>query len=371
MAFVPYFAISPTFIMSLVGLLYGRDHIIPNPKDNWRDASFDLAIPAHNEEKTIVLCLSSIKRQTIQPREIVLYDDLSTDRTVEFAEQFALEHQMNLRVVKRIEQQGKTLALYELSKYSNADVVGVVDADTLLKSKCYFERLIQELFQGIGRASACGTITSLTEHDREVEYQTSHLESYFKQHPQLQLSPDQTIGHLIQRAISNAYRNELYLFLQHIVYHSEMFFLGTLIFPIGCAVVYRRTYLHDILEHYIQLFGLNISDSEDIFIGFAFARQGYHNVQVPDVSAATMEPRFLKLFKQIFKWSSAYYQCCFYFNSLLNTPFKWPKFLLNKWRSRDAHFKEKRKIKEVYRQPFGTMYTQKYGRHMVYFCNSN
>lgn len=367
MAFVPYFVLSPSFIMSMIGLLYGQDETVPTPKENWHDVLFDLTIPTYNEETNIVLCLSSIKRQTIQPREIILCDDMSTDRTVEFALKFAAENQMNIRVVQHTQKKGKTLALYEIAQNSTANVVGVVDGDTIIKSENYFERLIQELFQGVGIGSACGMVKSLTELDRHIEYQDGHLEQYYVQNRELELSPDQTLYQRLLRAISNGYRNELYFFLQRVIYRAEMKSFGTLIFPIGCAAIYRRVYLHNILEHYIRLFGYDISDSEDIFIGFAFARQGYRNIHVSDVLVATLEPRFSRLFQQIFKWSSAYYQCCFYFNSLFLTPIKWPSLLMNKWRNRHTYFREKRQVKEAYRQVFGTKYTQKYGRHIGWF----
>lgn len=367
MAFIPYFVLGPSFIMSMIGLLHGADQTIPTPKENWQDATFVLAIPVYNEENNIALCLASIKQQTRQPQEIVLFDDMSTDKTVQVAMQFAKENHMNLRVVQRAQKQGKTLALFDIATQSQVDIVGIVDGDTQLKSANYFERLIQELFQGIGIASACGTITSLTEEDRILADHDKNLHDFFLKYPKIQRTPDQTPWQRLQRAVSNAYRNELYLFLQKIIYHSEMTSFGTLIFPIGCAAIYRRSYLQQVLEHYIKIFGFDISDSEDIFLGFAFARQGFRNIQVEDVTAGTMEPRFLKLFHQIFKWSSAYYQCCFYFNNLFVTPLKWPARLQKKWRERHINFQEKRKIKEAYRQVFGTKYTQKYGRAIGWF----
>jgi glycosyltransferase involved in cell wall biosynthesis len=371
MAFIPYFVVGPTSVIGLIGLIHGPDQTIPTPTDDWKNASFDLIIPSYNEEKTIVLCLASLRRQTVQPKNITLYDDGSQDNTVEYAKNYAALYNMNLKVIQRNKQSGKTVSIFEAAHESDADALGILDADTLLRSETYWEAVIKSLFQGIGIAAACGTVLPLTEQDRINEYQISHMETFAKQYPKVQYSPDQTAFQRFQRGLSNQYREELYLFLQRYIYHGEMIALGTLIFPIGCAVVYRREYLKSILDYYYKIFGYDLTDSEDIFLGFAFAHQGYKNVQVADVYTLTMDPRFQNIYQQIFKWSSSFLQCCYYFDSLFFTPFKSLKlFIKNLHNQHDENLKkiiEKRKIKEAYRQPFGVNYTEQYGRNIGWF----
>ena len=371
MAFVPYFVLGPTGLMGLIGLLHGPDRTIPTPNEDWKKATVDLIIPAFNEEKTIVLCLASIKRQSLQPRQIILYDDASEDRTIQYAMFYAQMNQINLKIIPRKHTEGKTPSLYYAAQDSDADVLAVVDADTVLKSDNYLERLVQELFQGVGIACACGMVLPLTQQDRKTEYNEDNLQTFAKTHPDAQFSPDKTWFQTVQRSLTNSYREELYLFLQRFIYHGEMVFFGTLIFPIGCAVAYRREYLKDIFDHYVKIFGFDLTTSEDIFFGFAFADKGYRNIVIQDVYALTMEPRFFSIFQQIFKWSSSFLQNCYYFDSLFFTPFKFPRYLMKKIKeSRNPEvkkMKDKRMIKEAYRQAFGVEYTQKYGRNIGWF----
>ena len=371
MASISYFVLGPTGVMGLIGLLHGPDETIPTPGEDWTKASVDLLIPSYNEEKTIILCLASIKRQSVQPRQILLYDDASTDRTIEFAQTYAQLNQLNLKVIRREKNEGKTPSVYYAAHDSDADVLAIVDGDTILKSDLYLERLIQELYQGVGIACACGVVLPLTQADRDQEYRDSHLDAFAKIHPEAEFSPDKTWFQLAQRQLTNAYREELYLFLQRFIYHGEMVFFGTLIFPIGCALVYRREYLKNMLDHYIPIFGFDLTTSEDIFFGFAFADKGYRNIVVQDVYALTMEPRFLQFYPQLLRWSSSFFQCCYYFDSLLFTPFKFPRLLIKKIKDRRNPARKeilnKRKIQEAYRQAFGVEYTQKYGRNIGWF----
>ena len=371
MAFIPYFVLGPTAFMGLLGLLYGPDKTIPTPKDDWTKATLDLLIPAYNEEKNISLCLSSIKRQSLQPRQIFLYDDASTDKTIQYAQFFAELYAIPLKIIQRKHNHGKTPALYYATHISDADVLAIVDGDTVLKSDTYLERLVEELYQGVGIASACGVVLPLAEHDREIEYKTGNLSAFAKIHPEVEFSPDKTRFQKLQRAFTNAYREELYLFLHRYIYLGEVVFFGTLIFPVGCAVVYRREYLKSTLDHYKKIFGFDLTTSEDIFLGFSFAEQGFRNIVVQDVFAFTLEPRFFRMYHQIFKWSSSFLQSCYYFDNLFFTPFKFPRFIINKIRNINnfnlKKLMDKRKIKEAYRQSFGIEYTKKYGRNIGWF----
>ncbi|MDP3558943.1 MAG: glycosyltransferase [Legionellaceae bacterium] len=371
MAYIPYLVLGPTGLMGLIGLLYGPDKTIPTPNQDWKKATVDLLIPSYNEEATILLCLDSITRQTLQPRQILLYDDASTDRTCQFARDYAQLHQINLKIIKRTHNEGKTPSVYYAAHESDADVLAIVDGDSILKSDDYLARLTEELYQGVGIACACGMVLPLTEQDRNNERMREPIAEFARRHPETPFSPDKTKFQLFQRAITNAYREELYLFLQRFIYHGEMVFFGTIIFPIGCAVVYRREYLKDILDHYTKIFGFDLTTSEDIFFGFAFADKGYRNIVVQNTYALTMEPRYFGVYKQINKWHSSFLQSCYYFDSLFFTPFKFPRLLIKKIKdARNPELKkmvEKRKIQEAYRQAFGVEYTIKYGRNIGWF----
>ena len=75
MAQLPTFVFSPNTLLSAIGLMRGPDTTRPQPADDWRDATVDVVIPAHNEQENIVRCLQSVLRQTLRPRHIVLVDD--------------------------------------------------------------------------------------------------------------------------------------------------------------------------------------------------------------------------------------------------------------------------------------------------------
>ena len=371
MAFIPFLAIGPTSLMGIIGLLHGPDRTIPTPKDKWQDVTMDLVIPTYNEEKNIVLCLNSIARQTIKPRIIYVIDDASKDRTIQFASQFAEQIDIPVKLLHRETNEGKTPSIHYALEASDADVLAVVDGDTVLRSNNYLERLIQELYQGVGIGTACGVILPLTEKDRTAQYDSEFLIQYCQMHPEIRMRLDDTWFHHLQRELTNKYREELYLFLQRFIYHGEMVFFGTIIFPIGCASVYRREYLKTTFAAYYKILGYDLTTSEDIFFGFALASQGYRNIVVQDVYALSVEPRYLKMYSQILKWSSAFFQSCYYFNDLFSTPFKFHRRIMNslniKRRLERKEIEKKRKILEAYRQPFGVEYTKKYGRNIGWF----
>jgi hypothetical protein len=132
--------------------------------------------------------------------------------------------------------------------------------------------------------------------------------------------------------VTNLYREVLYLFLQRFIYHGQMVFFGTITNPVGCAVAYRRKYVKDLFDHFSPALGDDLTNSEDIFIGMAMLDKGYRNIQLTDVYARTVEPRFEKLFRQVYLWSSSFLQSCYYFDTLLRSPFKWHRRLrLERW----------------------------------------
>ncbi len=371
MASIPYFILSPSAITSFIGLMHGPDKTIPTPVEDYKTATVDMVIPAYNEEKSIVLCLESIAKQTVKPKNILLVDDGSTDRTSLYAEHFAELVGLNLKIVRRDKSIGKTPTVHAAAHESQADVLFVLDADTLLRSENYIEKMVQELYQGVGIACACGVILPEFERDRIVLINSPEISKFAQEFPDVKKPRDTTWFQRLQHGITNNYREELYLFLQKFIYHGEMVFFGCIINPVGCAVAYRRIYLLDVLDHYEKYLGHNLTTSEDIFIGFAFADKGYRNIQVQNTYALTLEPRLSKLPRQIMMWSSAFLQSCYYFDSLVRTPLKSPRVLFRKTKEKfnpaTKQIEQKRKIKEAYRQSFGEQLTQKYGRPIGWF----
>ncbi len=371
MASVSCFLISPTALLSLIGLLHGRDKTVPTPKEDWHTVTVDVVIPCQNEEKNIILSLASLETQTLKPRRVLIVDDASTDKTYDYIKGYKAETALDIFVVRREKPEGKTAGVKLEVLASDADVLFVLDGDTILRSTNYIERVVQELYQGVGIACACGIILPFMRKDKARLLSEPTTKNLFEKYPALKASLNKSWFEKIQEMITSLYREELYLFLQRFIYHAEMVFFGSIINPVGCAVAYKRKYLKDVFDQYETLLGNNLTTSEDIFIGFSFADYGYRNIQIEGVYALTQEPQLLRLPIQIFKWSSAIFQSCYYFGSLFLTPFKIVNCLV-RWlkEKRNDHAKKiqhLRKIKEAYRQAFGVTYTKKYGRPIGWY----
>lgn len=365
MAQVSFFLISPNGLVSLYGLLHGPDRTVATPAKDWREAVVDVVIPALNEEATIALCLASVARQSFAPRHIILIDDGSSDRTVQYAESFGKANQLSIKVIRRAKPIGKTPTLKRQSREFDADVEFILDGDTVLESQNYIERTVQELYQGAGIASACGTILPLRDCDRDQASFWRPIERFHAFEPDARTMPDIGRGERLSRWITNMYRDALYMFLQRVIYRGQMVLFGTITNPVGCAVAYRRQYVQDLFDKYEPILGDDLTNSEDIFIGFAMLNKGYRNVQLEDVVARSMEPRAQRLPRQIYMWSSSFLQSCYYFDSLVRSPLRSIKRARHEYQQKKLHgeeIRQKRKVQEPYRQAWGEAYTERYGR---------
>ncbi|MFP5409678.1 MAG: glycosyltransferase family 2 protein [Gammaproteobacteria bacterium] len=366
MATTPYFILSPNTVLSIVGLIHGPDKTVPNPAEDWREATVDVVIPAFNEESNIPLCLAALARQTRKPTRIILIDDGSRDRTVEYARTFCELNDIDLIAIQRKQSIGKTPTLKRQSREFDSDVEFILDGDTVLESENYIDRVVEELYQGAGIASACGTVLPLRDRDRRAMLETDALRKFLGTHPEASIYPRIGWFHHLQRGITDMYRDVLYFFLQRFVYVGQMAFFGSILNPVGCAVAYRRDVLKTIVfDRYEPILGDDLTNSEDIFIGFAMNDNGYRNIQLTDVTARSQEPEVGRVPGQIYLWSSSFLQSCYYFDELMRSPFKALKRHRKKKEEQAelaAGLAEKRLHTEQYRQPFGIDYTVKYGR---------
>jgi len=367
MATTPYFVLSPNTILSIIGLLHGPDKTIPTPAEDWTKATVDVVIPALNEENNILLCLTALTRQTKKPRRIILIDDGSTDNTINQAKAFCELNDIELIAIQRKEPIGKTPTLKRQSREFDSDVEFILDADTVLESDNYIERMVEELYKGRGVVSACGMVLPLRDKDRRKLKEVEPLKKFLAVNPNASIFPkERFMGHL-QRGITDLYREVLYFFLQRFVYNGQMQFFGSILNPIGCAVAYKRSDLKQLIfDHYEPILGDDLTNSEDIFIGFALNDLGYRNVHLEDVYARSEEPAISSLPHQLYLWSSSFLQSCYYFDELMRSPFK--AFKRVKHQRDEKRYlaqegvKSKRLIKEQYRQTFGMEHTLKYGR---------
>lgn len=376
MATMPYFVLSPATVLSLVGFLRGPDRTVPTPAEDWREARVNVVIPALNEAENIVHCLASLARQTKRPDHVWVIDDGSTDGTIEEAEAFGRHIGLPLTVIRRAKPIGKTPSIKRQARETDCDVEFILDGDTFLESTDYIARTVEELYKGVGVASACGTILPMRARDRERLAATPEFRNFIEANrwadKTVQRSPLRRFAH----ALTNMYRECLYYYLQRFVYQGQVVMFGGITNPVGCAVAYRRQYVKDLFDKYEPIFGDDLTNSEDIFIGFALVNEGYRNTQLTDVVARSREPEVQRLGRQTYLWSSSFLQSCYYFDALLRSPFKaWKRRQKRKAESSGELGREiaqKRKIQEAYRQPFGTEFTEKYGRPLgwVYFLSA-
>ena len=118
-----------------------------------------IIIPAHNEEKYLAQCLDSFIAQTQQPKELIVVDDNSSDKTFKIASKFSKEHPW-IKVFQRKSSDehipGKKVVdtfNYGLKKASEYDLIGKFDADIILPPN-YFEQM-RNHFQSNWKLGMC------------------------------------------------------------------------------------------------------------------------------------------------------------------------------------------------------------------------
>lgn len=364
MALVPYFILSPNTVLSLIGLIRGSDPTVPTPTEDWINATVNVVIPVHNEQYTIILCLTSLMEQTLKPKKIILVDDGSSDHTLEYVKIFSHEHKLPIEIIKRKEPIGKTPTVKRQSRDFEADVEFILDGDTVLESPNYIARCVEELYQGIGIAAACGIVSPLYDSQRLQLYKHEKVQKFLKIKTDAQIQIPRSWWEKLSQGWTNIFRDVLYTYLQNFLYIGQMKFFGSIINPIGCAVAYRQKYVRELFDLYEPKHGDNLTNSEDIFIGFAMIHKGYRNIQLQDVRCRSREPQLQKLPSQIYLWSSSFIQSCYFFPALFFSPFKFFKRWGKYKAFHSSDFKEQRKIQEAYRQAFGDEITKKRGRPM-------
>ncbi|MEO0202903.1 MAG: glycosyltransferase [candidate division WOR-3 bacterium] len=105
-----------------------------------------ILIPARNEEKNLPRLLNSLKNLNYEKFEILIYDDLSEDKTYEIAKKFEDD---KIKVIKGIEKPedwiGKNFALYNLVKVSKGNVLIFLDADVEIINKDFILKVVENI----------------------------------------------------------------------------------------------------------------------------------------------------------------------------------------------------------------------------------
>jgi len=348
--------------MAVLGKVRGWDRTVSTPAVDWRKVTVDVIVPAKNEETSIALALSSVARQDFPVREIAVFDDGSTDRTNAIARRYSELTGHPIKIVTRKESIGKTPALREYSRDTDADAIVIVDADTVLVSPNYISRLIEELFKNAGVAASSGEVMPLTR-SRKMLCASSDpnlrtIESEFHLPPVAR----QSWWSRLLVGLTILYRAPMYVLLQRTMYDGTLKLFGAQLNPVGCAVAYRTDRLRECFDYAQPRIGDNLTMSEDIYIGHFFNWKGWRNMQVIGVRCESTEPPITRLPRQLFLWSSGFLQSTYYFRDLPLSPLRHLKRFLFRKSGRPPGEKFERRIREQYRAAWGEEITRKEGR---------
>jgi len=91
---------------------------------------------------------------------------------------------------------------------------------------------------------------------------------------------------------------------------------------VGCAVAYRRKYVKALFDQHQPILGDDLTNSEDIFIGFAMLNEGYRNIQLTDVYAGPWNPKCSVAPPDLPVGRRPFLQSCYYFDPMMRSPFK-------------------------------------------------
>lgn len=304
--------------LSGYGKLFGASP--PFPAGEVPDETVTAVIPALNEAGTIPYAIASLAEQTRPPDELVVVDDGSTDGTAAVVSEMAESVPFPVEVLHHDEPQGKTTGLKEVANEFDADTLFVLDGDTYIDSDDYLERLLVAHADDV--ASSFGLLKPKTKSHQRQLLRSSVVDRFPGESDtleRLQEDANETTLSKLKYATTRwpveQYRRLLYDVEQRFFKDAQMRLFDTTLFPIGCGVLYDRSALVEVFDDYEDSLGTNLTNSEDIFFGFAFAQRGLKNVQVNDVKMRSVEPTLWELPGQVYLWSSSYLQCVYYFRN--------------------------------------------------------
>lgn len=93
-----------------------------------------ILIPSHNVEKYILECLDSIDEQLTSECEVIVYDDASTDKTVEIIQNSSIYKNPNFNLQQGHENNGISYARNTLRKASSGEYIWFFDSDDKISS---------------------------------------------------------------------------------------------------------------------------------------------------------------------------------------------------------------------------------------------
>ena len=129
--------------------------------------SFSVIIPARNAEKTIAACLMAMSHSSIQPREVILVDDVSSDQTANIARQFGV------KVIQIDSQTGPMEPRFAGADQATGDILVFVDSDVRIHAGTF--ELALRHFQNPDVAAVTGL---LSRHGNDINFPTAYKNEY-------------------------------------------------------------------------------------------------------------------------------------------------------------------------------------------------
>lgn len=125
-----------------------------------------IVIPVFNEQDHLKACLNAIAAQTIKPDEVVVVDNNSSDDSARVASQFPF-----VRLIKE-KRQGVLFAKNRGFKAATGDIVGRIDADTILPPR--WVQQVKELMSDPATAAVTGPVNYYDMPLPEINYRLDH-----------------------------------------------------------------------------------------------------------------------------------------------------------------------------------------------------
>ena len=94
------------------------------------NATLAVIIPNYNKELYIEKCLESVFKQTLQPDQIIIVDDCSSDKSRDIIHTLAVQHK-RINPIYLDENRGVSNARNIGAEYANTDYVTFLDSDDL------------------------------------------------------------------------------------------------------------------------------------------------------------------------------------------------------------------------------------------------
>lgn len=307
-------------LLGLYGYLVKSPLPLPASDETETEPTVEVFIPALNEEETIGYAIASLTYQTVRPDAVTVVDDGSTDATAAVVEAVREQIDIEINFVRHTDRGSKTKRLKQVTRNSDADKIFVLDADTYLVSETYLERVIAAQ-EAEDVACSFGVVQPDTRSTKRSFHRDS-LEPLFPNGVPAEAVPDwierDQLGrdrpsYLVTRWPVEQYRSILYAIEQRFFKEAQMRLIRTSLFPAGCGVLYDRQALRSVFDDFEPSLGNQLTNSEDIFIGFSLVDRGFANVQVSDVRMRTVEPTLAAMADQTYLWSSSFLQSTFYY----------------------------------------------------------